>query len=298
MTELKEKGIGKLTTVIVIVIIIVAAGIGFTMIQGGGKTLKISGSTTVRPLAREWRDKFVENNPDIQITVKGGGSGKGVSDVTKGLSDIGMSSSKTLVTQEEALVAHLIAYDGILVIVNEDNPILNVLEENGIKQSTLKKIYSGEITNWNEIPGIDQDQEIFNYTRSDESGTAETFADFENMTQGDLEGIGAKGNSGIKEAVGSNTWGIGYVGAKYAFKGSIEVIPIDGNNDGEIADYERIEDFSDLSSDIKNYPIQRGLYFATKGEPTKTVKTFIDWCKDEGQKYVADVGYIPISLIE
>ncbi|KXA95036.1 hypothetical protein AKJ36_01680 [candidate division MSBL1 archaeon SCGC-AAA259I07] len=295
MEEMKEKGMGKIGILLVIVIIITIVGTGFTLVFAEKETLKISGSTTVRPLARKWRNEFMKENPNIRISVKGGGSGQGVSDVKGGLSNIGMSSSKTLVTKENDLVLHLMAYDAILLIVNEKNPILNILKENGIKQSTLQKIYSGKTTNWKDIPGIERNQTLFNYRRSDKSGTGEVFAGFLRMTQGELEGIGVHGNLGIKEAIISNKWGIGFVGAKYAFDNSIEVIPLDGNNDGEITDYERIENFNDLTSDIENYPIQRGLYFATKGEPTGMTGTFMEWCKNEGQSYISEIGYVPIT---
>lgn len=292
---MRNKGLGKLSILLVIVIIISIAGAGFTVIFGEERILKISGSTTVRPLAREWRDEFMKENSHIRISVKGGGSGKGVSDVKGGLADIGMSSAKRLVIEENDLISHLMAYDAILIIVNKNNPVLNIIEENGIGKSTLQKIYSGEIKNWKEVPGIDREHSLFNYTRSDQSGSAEVFANFFDMTQDELEGIGVKGNSGTKEVVSNNKWGIGYVGAKYAFDNSIEVIPLDGNKNGRIEDYERIDNFSDLSSDIENYPIRRGLYFATKGKPKGVVRTFIEWCKGKGQTYVSDVGYVPIS---
>lgn len=293
---MNEKGVGKIGILLVVVIMVSTISTGFTLLFGREKTLKISGSTTVRPLARKWRDEFMEENSDIRISVKGGGSGQGVSDVKAGLSKIGMSSSKRLITKENDLVLHLMAYDAILLIVNEENPVLDVLEETGIKQSTLKQIYTSDIKNWNEIPGINRDHSLSsNYTRSEKSGTGEVFAEFLGMRQSELRGIGVRGNSGTKEAVSNNKWGLGYVGAKYAFDGPIEVIPLDGNNDGEITDYERIENFNDLSSNIENYPIQRGLYFTTKGEPTGAVRTFIEWCKNEGQTYVSEVGYVPVS---
>ncbi len=290
-----EKGVGKVTILLVVLVFISTLSTGFTLVFGREETLKISGSTTVRPLARRWRDVFMEENANIRISVRGGGSGQGVSDVKGGLSDIGMSSSKSLITKENELVLHLMAYDAILLIVNEENPVLDVLENIGIKQSTLKKIYTGDIKNWNEIPGINRDHSLFHYTRSEKSGTGEVFAGFLGMRQSELRGIGVRGNSGTKEAVSNNKWGLGFVGAKYAFDGPIEVIPLDGNNDGKITDYERIENFNDLKSNIENYPIQRGLYFTTKGEPTGAVRTFIEWCKNEGQTYVGEVGYVPVS---
>lgn len=291
---MKEKGIGTSTIVIIGVIAIAAIAGFFALSIGSTKTLKISGSTTVRPLATTWKDHYTENN-DIRITVTGGGSGKGVSDVKKGLVDIGMSSSGSLIEEESELVGHLVAYDGIIVIINKNNPAVENLKQVGISKSTLQEIYEGGITNWNNIPGVNVNHQLNNYSRAEKSGTAETFANFLEMDQSELEGPGQKGNSGMKSGVESNKWALGFVGAAYAFKGSIEEIPVDGNNNNTLENYEKVIDYTYLNSHIDNYPIKRGLYFATKGTPSEAAEQFIDWCKTEGQQYVNDVGYIPIS---
>lgn len=293
---MNNRGIG-IKTVIIVVIILIVAGVGAYIVAGGGssKTLKVSGSTTVRPLAKTWRDQYMKENPEVRISISGGGSGSGIADVKEERSEIGMSSSESLVDKEPDLVKHVMAYDGIMVIANKNFPGLDNLMNQGIKKSTLQNIYNGNINNWNQVPGININHQLNNYRRSEESGTAETFASFLGMTQAELAGEGQTGNSGIKQAVQQDQHALGFVGAAYAFEGNIEEVPIDGNNDGQLQDYEIIEDYEDLKSDIDDYPIKRGLYFATKGEPTGLTKEFIDWCKEEGQQYVADVGYIPIS---
>lgn len=294
---MKNRGMGTVKIILIIAVVIVIGSVGAYAMGGGDTTekLKISGSTTVRPLAKTWRDKYMNEHADIQISVSGGGSGQGVADVLEGRSEIGMSSSESLIDQESGLVKHVVAYDGIMVIINKNFSGYDALMEQGISKSTLQKIYSGEITNWNEVPGIDLDQKLFNYTRSESSGTAETFAGFLGTTQGELDGAGQTGNSGVKQAVEQNKNSLAFIGAAYAFSGNIEEVPIDGNNDGQLDDAEITEDYEGLKSDINDYPIKRGLYFATKGETTGAAEEFIEWCTDEGQQYVSEIGYIPVT---
>lgn len=292
---MKEKGIGK-TTLLTIGIVIIAAIAGiFALLRGPDKILNMSGSTTVRPLAKEWRDHYTQDKPNMRITISGGGSGRGISDAKEGLMDIGMVSSKSLIKEEEANIeGHVVAYDGIIIIVNEENPAVETLKRVGISKPTLQEIYRGKIKNWKKIPGINVNHQLNQYSRSDASGTAEAFASFLKMNQSELKGPGQKGNAGMKSGVESNKWALGFIGSAYAFEGSIEEVPVDGDNNGELENHERIENYDHLKSHIKGYPIKRGLYFVTKKNISRTENQFIGWCQNEGQKYVRNVGYIPI----
>ncbi len=304
---MKQKAIGTVTTIIVIIIIAgISAGAGYYTGQSGDNrkigpdtlqgNLSMSGSTTVRPLAKEMRNHFTEIYPKVKITIQGGGSGQGIADAKSGEVNIGMSSTEKLIKKENQLVGHRIAYDGIMVIVNKNNPILDTLEEKGIKQSTLKKIYNGTITNWSQISGIDYNASLTSYTRAEESGTAETLASFLETTQDELDGPGQTGNNGVKSAVGGNKNSIGYIGAAYAFSGNVEEIPVDGNNDNKVQGYEKVDSYDDLLGDVSNYPIKRSLWLVTKkGHISALAHSWINWCRTEGQEYVSDTGYIPIS---
>lgn len=304
-----KKAIGTITAIITIIIIAaISGGIGYYAGKGGGTentgpdylsgSLKITGSTTVKPLADKWVKQFIEIYPNVRITAQGGGSGKGVADVKSGLVDIGMSSSDSLVSKEANLIGHRVAFDGIMVVVNKNNPAIDTLDNIGISLSTLQKIYDGTITNWNEVPGINVDAPLNNLTRAEESGTAETFANFLVTTQGELDGPGQKGNQGVKSAVEKDQNSLAYVGAAYAFGegDKLEEIPVDGNNDNIIQGYEDVDSYNDLLTDISNYPIKRSLWFATKkGELNAVGHAFINWCRTEGQEYVSEIGYIPIT---
>ncbi len=110
-------------------------------------TLTISGSTTVLPIADKAATEFKTIYPGLTITVTGGGSGVGISSVSQGTVDIGMSSRDLQSTeQNKGLVKHVIAKDGIVIIVNPQNNYVT-----GLTLAQLKSIYLGEITNWKDL---------------------------------------------------------------------------------------------------------------------------------------------------
>ena len=133
--------------------------------------LDISGSTTIEPimnkLVEAYEAEYKDAGVTIRITVSGGGSGVGASNAASGQSDIGMCS-RDLKDEETAqgLTSVQIGRDGVAVIVNNA----------GVENLTLEqiaKIYSGEITNWNQVGG--NDKLIAVIARDDSSGTRECF---------------------------------------------------------------------------------------------------------------------------
>lgn len=116
-----------------------------------GKTLSgtvtVSGSTTVLPIADKAATAFKTLYPDLTVTVTGGGSGAGISAVSQGTADIGMSSRDLQPSEQgKGLVKYVIAKDGIAIIVNPQNNYVT-----GLTLAQLKSIYLGEITNWKDL---------------------------------------------------------------------------------------------------------------------------------------------------
>lgn len=109
-------------------------------------TIVLSGSTSVSPVMEVLADAYKELNSGVEIEVQQTGSGAGITAVTEGACDIGMSS-RALKEEELAagLTATTIANDGIAVIVNLDNPIDNLTSEQ------IMNIYTGNINNWSEL---------------------------------------------------------------------------------------------------------------------------------------------------
>jgi phosphate transport system substrate-binding protein len=109
--------------------------------------LTISGSTTVLPIADKVATDFKAIYPGLTVTVTGGGSGAGISAVSQGTVDIGMSSRDLQPSEEgENLIQYIIAKDGIAIIVNPQNNYVT-----GLTLVELKSIYLGEITNWKDL---------------------------------------------------------------------------------------------------------------------------------------------------
>ncbi len=118
----------------------------FTQMTG---SIKISGSTTLQPIAQAAADKLLSMNSGLAISVAGGGSGAGIKETTSGANNIGMSS-RDLTSEESAVLGeYVVANDGIALIVNPANPVKNLTKEQA------EKIFLGEIKNWKEVGGND-----------------------------------------------------------------------------------------------------------------------------------------------
>jgi phosphate transport system substrate-binding protein len=113
-----------------------------------GTSLTIAGSTTVLPIATACAAEYMELNDNVSITVSGGGSSTGVKSVGEGTVDIGMASREMKESEETSypdLVKHVVAKDGIAVVVHPDNDIT------GMSLETVKGIYLGNFTTWTEV---------------------------------------------------------------------------------------------------------------------------------------------------
>ena len=119
-------------------------------------SLNVEGSDTMVNLANSWAEQFMTANPNVNISVKGGGSGNGIAALINGTTDFANASRQMKaeeISQAKAKgvnpVETAVARDGIAVIVNPANPVT------GLTIDQLGKIYRGEITNWSKVGGAD-----------------------------------------------------------------------------------------------------------------------------------------------
>ena len=136
--------------------------------NAAGGTVSTDGSTSMEKVIGALGEVFQNNNKNVKFTYNPTGSGSGITAVSEGRCDIGLSS-RSLKDDEKAsgLAETVLAYDGIAIIVNTENPVSELsLEE-------LAKIYTGEITNWSELSG--SDAEIVVIGREAGSGTRDGF---------------------------------------------------------------------------------------------------------------------------
>jgi phosphate transport system substrate-binding protein len=248
------------------------------MFKGETGSIKISGGTAHIPVMKLAAQKIMTANPAIQISIAGGGSGVGIKQVGEGLVDIGNSGRKPSEAElaKYSLVMHQWAIDGVGVVVNPKNPVKS------LTTAQLKDIFAGKITNWSALGG--EDQAINLYTRDAASGTRDVFWK-KALGKGEIsdKALFAASNGAMKTAVSQDPFAIGYVSVGH-IDASVAPLALDG-----------------VTPSLENvkqgkYKIARGLFSNTKGEPKGLTKKFIDYLySPEGQKIVADKGFIPVQ---
>ena len=113
-------------------------------------TVATDGSTSMEKVIGALGEAFMEANSGVNFTYNPTGSGSGITAVSEGRCDIGLSSRALKDSEvESGLVGTVLAYDGIAVIVNPANTVED------LDLGTIAKIYTGEITNWSEVGGAD-----------------------------------------------------------------------------------------------------------------------------------------------
>ena len=133
----------------------------------GKTTIAIGGSTSIQETMGALAEAYMEKYSFMNITITGGGSGVGASNTINGTFDIGMCSRDLKQSEiEKGLVPKLIGVDGVAVIVNG-------VGLTSLTMDQIAAIYSGEVTNWSQIGGIDKPVAVI--SREDGSGTRECF---------------------------------------------------------------------------------------------------------------------------
>ena len=297
----------------------IIAAITITIISCGGRKAKqgelsgkvtISGAFALYPLAVQWADEFMKENPATRIDISAGGAGKGMTDVLSSMVDLAMVSrevAKEEVTKGAWTIA--VAKDAVLPTVNANNPFLADILKKGISKARLTQLYQeGSIKYWGELLGTASVDKINLYTRSDACGAAEMWASFMGSHQENLLGVGVFGDPGIADAVTNDKFGFGYNNLIYAydlknrkFYPGIVIPPIDLNGDGKIEPEENFyESLDSIASAIKDgrysAPPARNLYFVSKGAPTNPVAiAFLKFILTKGQQDIPQAGYIQLK---
>jgi phosphate transport system substrate-binding protein len=259
---------------ICVLCIIAAAGIA--------QQLTIQGSTTVLPVAQRAAEVYMDNNPDADITIRGGGSGTGIASLIDHSTGIA-NSSRPMKAKELNLArqngvnptATVIALDGIVIIVNPGNGV------NDISKADLKNIFSGKVTSWDKVGG--KAGTIVVVSRDAASGTFEVFNDkVLGGTKLTDAALMLASNQEVARAVAQTPGAIGYIGIGYASK-DVKPITVEGIK----ATLTSVQEGS--------YPYSRSLYMYTDGAPSGLASRFINFILSaDGQKLVQEEGFVPL----
>ncbi len=248
------------------------------------KNIVIDGSTTVGPIAKAFADYYKEKT-GIGAAISESGSGNGVKSLINGACDIANMSRfmkdsefKTCVGKGILPVAHVVAFDGLAVVVNPANKV------GALTMAQLADIYTGKIRNWKELGG--DDAEIVVISRDTNSGTYETFNELvlrKNPVVKGAEYVGSNGQA--KTRVASTKNAVAYVGLGFA-DDSVKTLSVDG--------------ILPSSKTIVSgkYPIARPLFMFTNKYPKMgtPVYDFVTLhLSEEGREIVRDLGYVPVA---
>ena len=246
----------------------------------------IKGSTTVLPVAQGTLEAFMKANPDVQMSLSGGGSGEGIKALIDKTTDIATSSREIKDKEIELAkskginpVAHVVAFDAIIPVVHPKNKVSNLTIDQ------LSQIYQGNITNWKEVGG--DDLKIVVISRDSSSGTFESWDHFV-MKKAKVTPRAQMlaSNGALVTAVSKNRYAIAYLGIGYVNK-SVKPLQVKGVT------------ASIQTAMSKEYPFSRELYMYTNGEPQGQTAKYISFVKSaDGQKIVAREGFVPLGDVK
>jgi phosphate transport system substrate-binding protein len=262
-------------------ILIFALAFIFSATFAFAENLVIKGSTTVLPIAQKAVEAYMKENPDVKISLSGGGSSNGIKAIIDGSTDIANASrfikDKEIKKASERgvfPVPFAVAYDSIIPVVHPSNSLSDITLDQ------LKGIYNGEITNYKQIGG--PNRQIVICSRDTSSGTFETWeGKVMKKTKVTPRAQVMASNGAIVQAVSKNKYAIGYIGIGYLDK-SVKGLTVNG-----------IEGTEKTTLD-GTFPISRPLFMFTNGWPKGVTLDFINFVLNpqKGQKHVADSGYV------
>ncbi|MBN2210307.1 MAG: phosphate ABC transporter substrate-binding protein [Sedimentisphaerales bacterium] len=268
----------------IILLIAVSAMVFGVQMAPAAERLEIEGSTTVGPIADAFAEAFKQMQPDVDITVKKTGSGDGSAALIDGRCSIASMSRfmkpkefKDAVDKGIMPVAHVIAMDGVCVVVHPSNPV------SALTSGQIKDVYMGKITNWKELGGADMP--IVAITRDTSSGTYETFHELvmkKEKMAGAVETVSS--NVPAQNRVKTTPGAIAYVGL--GFLDGVKALKVDG-----VAPTKR-------SIAAGTYPVARPLYLFTNGYPKlgSLVHQFCTFYLSEaGQEIIEEKGFVPLT---
>ena len=264
--------------------------------EGGSLAIQNKGSDTLVNIALAWAEAYQNVAPEVIVAVTGGGSGTGIASLINGTVDIANASRAMKDSEiEEAQangfdpIEHVVAIDALAVIVHPDNPVSQLTIEQ------LADMYTGRITNWQEVGGLDQP--IVLLSRETNSGTHVYFLE-EVVRQGSSENsdifapqtLLMPSSVGITSELRRNPNAIGYDGLGYVDPAHEKIISV-ARTAGEPFITPTV-----ATASSGEYPLSRNLFMYTAGEPEGIIADYLNWIlSPAGQEIVAQLGFVPLT---
>ena len=266
-----------------IICIALAAVMALSLVACGGNNglsgkVATDGSTSMEKVIGALKETFEAENTGVEVTYNPTGSSSGITAVAEGRCDIGLSSRNLKDSEkEQGLTGTVLAYDGIAVIVNPENTVEDLTVEQ------IAAIYTGEITNWSEVGGIDA--EIVLIGRDASSGTRSGFEEIVGVEDACQYRQELTSNGDVLTTVASNPGAIGYASVA-TVKDTVKALKVNG-----------VAPTNDSVKD-GSYAIQRPFVLVTKEGValSETAQAFFDYITSEAaREVITAAGVVPAN---
>ncbi len=238
-------------------------------------TITVAGSTALLPLVKDASAAYQDAHKDVKISVSGGGSATGITQVAAKAIDIG--DSDILAVGHAELVDHRVAVVGFAIVTNPSAGVKSLTHKQ------LQDIFSGKVTNWNAVGG--PDQKIVPVNRPRSSGTRAVFIKtIMGSVQISESGLVQDATGTVISAIKQTPGAVSYV-ALSGITGGVTIVAVDG----VLPTPQTIE--------TGKYPIWSYEHMYTNGEPKGDVAGFIDFVKS-GTDRVQQNKFIAISAMK
>lgn len=246
-------------------------------LQTSSATVSTDGSTSMEKVIGYLSEAYMADNTNTKITYNPTGSGAGIQAVSEGRCDIGLSSRDLKSEEAQNLNATVIAIDGIAMIANPQNSVSDLTIEQ------IAKIYTGEVTNWNEVGG--NDAPIVLIGREAASGTRDGFESITGTKDKCQYSQELTSTGDVVQTVSSNPNAIGYASLA-SVKETVKLLSVEG----VIPTNETIQNGT--------YKIQRDFVFVTpkNKQLSEAAQAFMDYASSaEADEMITKAGAVPVK---
>ncbi|MGN0479674.1 MAG: phosphate ABC transporter substrate-binding protein [Hominenteromicrobium sp.] len=242
-----------------------------------GGSVSTDGSTSMEKLMGIYQEVYTELS-GTTINYNPTGSGSGITAVTEGRCDIGLAS-RNLKDEEAAagLTGHIVAIDGIAIIVNPESKVADLTVEQ------IRQLYTGEITDWSEVGG--EAGEVVVIGRESGSGTRDGFEEVVGAADACKYNQELTSTGAVIAAVASNPNAIGYASLS-AVDDTVKALTVDG------------VECSEETIQSGDYAVQRNFVMVTNDntELTPEAQAFLNWALSaDADEYVREAGCVPVK---
>lgn len=269
--------------------------------------ITISGAYAMAPVMQVWMNEYQKSHPYVKFKLNVNGSGQGLDELFAGKADLAMVSEDIPKSKDTQLWIVPLARLGVVPVMSAKNPYLKTIMTKGLSMDNLSDIFSGKNgKTWGDLAGTSGKDLIKVYIRGDASGATATLAKYLSVEATDIKGIPVTGETALLDQVKNDPFALSYCNFIYAFDAGkkaflddLKVVPIRKGKEKQ-EDFQKIFDTYEhiqRAMWLGTYPsaLIRDLNLVSKGKPrTREMVDFIYWIITDGQRFIADNGYIEL----